>query len=107
MALSRPHPPALSTVAITSLWLHLFLTVLHHHSSVMGLEESKKVIGSRPPACVNKCNKCRPCMATLVVPRHQRTKKKGFSLQVVPPGDDDPYYLLSWKCTCGHKLFQP
>ena len=73
----------------------------------MGMEEeenSKKVIGSRPPACVNKCHKCRPCMATLVVPHN---KKKGFSLKVVSPGEDDPYYLLSWKCTCGHKLFQP
>ncbi|KAG5000853.1 hypothetical protein AAZX31_08G209300 [Glycine max] len=69
-----------------------------------GLEESKMVIGSKPPACVNKCKSCRPCMATLVVPNHQK-RKKGF--KVSSRGDDDTYYLLSWKCKCGNKLFQP
>ncbi|KAF7814370.1 EPIDERMAL PATTERNING FACTOR-like protein 8 [Senna tora] len=65
----------------------------------------KVVIGSKPPVCVNKCKKCRPCMATLVVPNGQR-KKKGF--KVWSRGeDDDTYYLLSWKCRCGDKLFQP
>ncbi|RDX63538.1 EPIDERMAL PATTERNING FACTOR-like protein 8, partial [Mucuna pruriens] len=68
-----------------------------------GLEQSKIVIGSKPPACVNKCKNCRPCMATLVVPNHQ--KRKGF--KVASRGDDDTYYLLSWKCKCGDKLFQP
>lgn len=67
-----------------------------------GLEEESK-IGSKPPACVNKCRNCRPCMATLVVPNHQ--KNKGF--KVSSRGDDDTYYLLSWKCKCGDKLFQP
>ncbi|KAJ1379208.1 Epidermal patterning factor protein [Sesbania bispinosa] len=66
------------------------------------LEESRVVIGSKPPACVNKCMNCRPCMATVVVPNHQR---KGF--KVLSHGDDDRYYLLSWKCRCGDKLFQP
>ncbi|KAL2625000.1 hypothetical protein GLYMA_07G030700v4 [Glycine max] len=68
-----------------------------------GLEQRKMVIGSKPPACVNKCKSCRPCMATLVVPNHQ--KRKGF--KVSSRGDDDTYYLLSWKCKCGDKLFQP
>ncbi|XP_054780352.1 EPIDERMAL PATTERNING FACTOR-like protein 8 [Prosopis cineraria] len=108
MAHSRPHPA--STVAIITVAFIFFFTFLPHKSgggsaTVLGLEESKKVIGSRPPACVNKCKKCRPCMATLVVPHHQTNK--GFSLRGVPPGDDDPYYLLSWKCMCGNKLFQP
>ncbi|KAL9304520.1 hypothetical protein ACSQ67_021783 [Phaseolus vulgaris] len=69
-----------------------------------GLEQSKTVIGSKPPACMNKCKSCRPCMATLVVPNHQK-RKKGF--KVFSRGDDDTYYLLSWKCKCGDKLFQP
>lgn len=67
------------------------------------LDESKMAIGSRPPACVNKCKNCRPCRATLVVPNHQ--KRKGF--KVSSHGDDDTYYLLSWKCSCGDKLFHP
>lgn len=71
------------------------------------LEESKGVIGSKPPVCANKCMKCRPCMATVVVPDHQR-KQGSFKLVSSRGGeDDDSYYLLSWKCRCGNKLFQP
>ncbi|OIW15824.1 hypothetical protein TanjilG_04359 [Lupinus angustifolius] len=66
-------------------------------------DESKMVIGSKPPACVNKCMNCRPCMATVVV--HNHHQKKGF--KVLSHGEDDRYYLLSWKCRCGNKLFQP
>ncbi|KAL4626449.1 hypothetical protein ACB098_05G065100 [Castanea mollissima] len=65
------------------------------------LEQSKMVLGSKPPGCVNKCLNCRPCMATLVIP-HQRN---GFSANT--RGEDDSYYLLSWKCRCGNKLYQP
>lgn len=71
-------------------------------TSESSLEESKVVIGSKPPACLNKCMNCRPCMATVVVPNH---KRKGF--KVSTHGEDDSYYLLSWKCRCGDKLFQP
>lgn len=63
-----------------------------------------KEIGSRPPACVNKCMKCRPCMATLVIPNHQ--KRKG-AFKLASHEDDDTYYLLTWKCRCGNKMFQP
>ena len=62
------------------------------------------VLGSRPPACVNKCMSCRPCEATLVIPPHQ-TKKWGVSIS--SHREDDTYYLLSWKCRCGNKLYQP
>ena len=68
-----------------------------------GVEESKAVIGSKPPACVDKCMNCRPCMATVVVPNH---KRKGF-FKVSSHDKDDSYYLLSWKCRCGNKLFHP
>ncbi|ESW22744.1 hypothetical protein PHAVU_005G177700 [Phaseolus vulgaris] len=84
----------------------LFLIVLLPHSggSVLSdrrksLEEEKVGIGSKPPACGNKCMNCRPCTATVVVPDH-KNKKKGFM-------EDDNYYLLSWKCRCGDKFFQP
>ncbi|KAL5575701.1 hypothetical protein UlMin_017400 [Ulmus minor] len=65
-------------------------------------EERKMVLGSRPPGCVNKCLNCRPCTATLVIPSHQKKR-----LQTSSHGDDDTYYLLSWRCRCGNKLYQP
>lgn len=67
------------------------------------LEEKKMVIGSKPPVCVNKCMNCRPCMATVVV---NNQPKKGLK-SVYSHEEHDSYYLLSWKCRCGNKLFQP
>ncbi|KAK9715206.1 hypothetical protein RND81_06G149700 [Saponaria officinalis] len=62
-----------------------------------GTTESRKmVIGSRPPRCTNKCMNCKPCTAVLVIPPHPLT-----------PLEDETYYLLSWKCRCHNKLFQP
>ncbi|GFQ04599.1 epidermal patterning factor-like protein 8 [Phtheirospermum japonicum] len=57
------------------------------------------ILGSRPPGCVNKCLNCRPCKATLVIPPHKSSSHDRE--------DDDTYYLLSWKCRCGNKLYQP
>ncbi|GFP88971.1 polygalacturonase [Phtheirospermum japonicum] len=57
------------------------------------------VLGSRPPGCVNKCMSCRPCEATLVIP--PRKNESSWHRE------DDSYYLLSWKCRCGNKLYQP
>ncbi|KAL5072485.1 hypothetical protein RYX36_011469 [Vicia faba] len=69
------------------------------------LEERKMVIGSRPPSCLNKCMNCRPCIATLVIPNNKK-RNKGF--QVLSRGDqDETYYLLTWKCICRNKLYQP
>ncbi|KAL3824225.1 hypothetical protein ACJIZ3_020254 [Penstemon smallii] len=79
------------------------------------------ILGSKPPACVNKCLSCRPCEATLVIPPHHNIKIKdtimysnyekssshsphnGHSHR----GGDGSYYLLSWKCRCGNRLYQP
>ncbi|XP_059639292.1 EPIDERMAL PATTERNING FACTOR-like protein 8 [Cornus florida] len=66
------------------------------------VQQMKMVLGSRPPACVNKCMNCRPCLATLVIPPHQ---KKGF--RESSHGEEDNYYLLSWKCKCGEKFYKP
>ncbi|KAI9191626.1 hypothetical protein LWI28_011018 [Acer negundo] len=74
-------------------------SVLHSYENC-GTEGVKMVLGSRPPQCVNKCLNCRPCVATLVVPSHP--KNHHFK-----PQEDENYYLLSWKCRCGNKLFQP
>ncbi|XP_062086885.1 EPIDERMAL PATTERNING FACTOR-like protein 2 [Humulus lupulus] len=65
-------------------------------------EERKMVLGSRPPQCVNKCLNCKPCEATLVVPNHQKKP-----LHTSSHGQDDTYYLLSWRCRCGNKLYHP
>lgn len=73
------------------------------------VQQKKKILGSRPPACVNKCLSCRPCMATLVIPPHHTNSKTAhykkphkYSID-----EDDTYYLLSWKCKCGNKVYQP
>ncbi|EEF37947.1 EPIDERMAL PATTERNING FACTOR-like protein 8 [Ricinus communis] len=61
-------------------------------------KQMKMVLGSRPPQCINRCLNCRPCMAALVTPPHHKTSlSRG----------DESYYLLSWKCKCGDKYFQP
>ncbi|KAJ0819443.1 putative EPIDERMAL PATTERNING FACTOR-like protein [Helianthus annuus] len=87
--------------------LLLSLTVSHSISGyddegVSSVEQNKKVLGSRPPRCVNKCVSCRPCEATLVIPSHQKL----IDYRVQSHWEDN-YYLLSWKCKCGDKLYQP
>ncbi|XP_004303309.1 PREDICTED: EPIDERMAL PATTERNING FACTOR-like protein 6-like [Fragaria vesca subsp. vesca] len=76
---------------------------IHSESSTDQLQQRKMVLGSRPPQCENKCLNCRPCFATLVIPSHHKTKVYSSSHN----DGDDRYYLLSWKCKCGQKLFQP
>ncbi|XP_073128948.1 EPIDERMAL PATTERNING FACTOR-like protein 8 [Henckelia pumila] len=78
-------------------------------------EQMKKtILGSRPPACsVDKCMNCRPCEATLVIPPHRnndnknKNKNKNMEAKLSRSREDDSYYLLSWKCRCGDKFFQP
>ncbi|KNA11832.1 hypothetical protein SOVF_131460 [Spinacia oleracea] len=53
------------------------------------------VLGSRPPKCTNKCMNCRPCMAVLVIPPRRVSSQ------------EENYYLVSWKCRCKNKVFQP
>ncbi|KAK2425436.1 hypothetical protein P8452_54192 [Trifolium repens] len=105
--------PRIFKVAITvSFILSLIVLLPKSGGSVLcdknDLEDRKVVIGSKPPVCVNKCKKCRPCMATVVVNDHdhQRQKKKDFKF-VSSDHEEDSYYLLSWKCRCGNKFFQP
>ncbi|KAF5459166.1 hypothetical protein F2P56_023145 [Juglans regia] len=65
------------------------------------LKQMKLVLGSRPPRCVNKCLNCRPCTAALIASPHHKTD---FNVSSQP---DESYYLLSWKCKCKDKFFQP
>ncbi|GAB4832857.1 hypothetical protein Ancab_006872 [Ancistrocladus abbreviatus] len=76
----------------------------HHKIPETNAKQMKLVLGSRPPRCINKCMSCRPCMAVLVIPPH---KKKKALINTTTPQDDETYYLLSWKCRCKNKLFQP
>ncbi|CAI9113988.1 OLC1v1037448C1 [Oldenlandia corymbosa var. corymbosa] len=70
-----------------------------------GFQQVKMRLGSRPPGCVNKCMNCRPCRATLVIPPHHN--KPFTTAKPAAHREDGSYYLLSWKCRCGNKLFQP
>ncbi|XP_058774093.1 EPIDERMAL PATTERNING FACTOR-like protein 8 [Vicia villosa] len=105
-------PSRIFNAAITTSFIFSLIVLLPRSGgSVLcdesDLEERKVVIGSKPPECVNKCMKCRPCMATVVVNDHDHhQRKKGFKLDSSHE-ENDSYYLLSWKCRCGNKLFQP
>ncbi|XP_044487703.1 EPIDERMAL PATTERNING FACTOR-like protein 8 [Mangifera indica] len=101
---------ALLTVAF--IFLLLAFLSLKSVSAVSGdgksFSEMKKRLGSRPPTCVHKCSNCRPCTATLVISHDDkkgrpRSAPKSFhDLE-----DDESYYLQTWKCKCGNKLFEP
>ncbi|XVE71181.1 hypothetical protein DITRI_Ditri10aG0130300 [Diplodiscus trichospermus] len=65
-------------------------------------EREKLQVGSRPPVCVSKCFSCRPCRATLVI---QPPERKRYITSRHDEGDI--YYLLSWKCRYGNKLYRP
>ncbi|KAK1550331.1 hypothetical protein Q3G72_017379 [Acer saccharum] len=83
-----------------------------HESNSVQLKEKEKAVGSRPPGCINKCLNCRPCMATLVIQPHQWKWNNKFKRFFKTTSHDDKegdssYYLLSWKCKCNNKLFQP
>ncbi|XP_050383679.1 EPIDERMAL PATTERNING FACTOR-like protein 8 [Argentina anserina] len=78
-----------------------------HNESTNLLQQRKTVLGSRPPQCENRCLNCRPCFATLVIPSHDSHYKTKVSGLTSHNDGDDRYYLLSWKCKCGQKLYQP
>ncbi|KAL2338384.1 hypothetical protein Fmac_012830 [Flemingia macrophylla] len=91
----------------TSLTLILIISLTLFPSNSVGLKgvkHKKLVLGSRPPKCVNKCLSCRPCMAALVISPHHRV---GHIHKATTAQRDEGYYLLSWKCKCGNKFFQP
>ncbi|XP_026440625.1 EPIDERMAL PATTERNING FACTOR-like protein 2 [Papaver somniferum] len=119
----------LSTVSLAVLIFFLSRTFLlnelcadglaYSSSGVAEVEERKlMVLGSRPPQCINKCFSCRPCTATLVIPPPNREAAKSIhdNLMESSPSpliseqdvdDNEHYYLLSWKCRCGNKIYQP
>ncbi|CAM8931776.1 unnamed protein product [Rhodiola kirilowii] len=58
----------------------------------------KMKLGSRPPRCADRCLNCRPCTAALVV-------SPNTDEAIIQR--DESYHLLSWKCRCGSKFYQP
>ncbi|CAK9164870.1 unnamed protein product [Ilex paraguariensis] len=104
MAPSRNYPLGLR-VAVTLILIFSISRSVQRVSSSYSetLQRRKMLLGSRPPGCVDKCMNCRPCKATLVIPSHDQ--RKGY--RESSHREDDSYYLLSWKCICGDKLFHP
>ncbi|KAE9601812.1 hypothetical protein Lal_00040875 [Lupinus albus] len=111
---SHSHSPIVYSNGLkTSLALILIISLILFPSNSEGsastkdgkglMKQNKLVLGSRPPRCVNKCLKCRPCMATLVISPHH----KDVGINKAIGQRDEGYYLLSWKCKCGNKFFQP
>nr|XP_004506969.1 EPIDERMAL PATTERNING FACTOR-like protein 8 [Cicer arietinum] len=102
-------PPAISYRHLHGFKHAIIITVVFIlFLSMLPSKSGGSVIGSKPPTCLNKCMNCKPCMATLVVPNNQK-RIKGRILESFrgDQDDDDTYYLLTWKCQCGNKLFQP
>ncbi|KAK9285778.1 hypothetical protein L1049_024979 [Liquidambar formosana] len=81
MAMNSPNSNLLCTTILVITLIHFLISPAscfnQHHSpdSPRGLlVEEKSRLGSIPPSCHNKCNKCHPCMAVQVptLPNHDR-----------------------------------
>ncbi|PQQ07821.1 hypothetical protein Pyn_11308 [Prunus yedoensis var. nudiflora] len=109
---SRKYPNGLTiTVIVIIFSLTLFPSVSEANSMAVRdgdhqrLEKQMKmVLGSKPPGCVNRCVGCIPCTPTQVVsPPDKNNNLKATNTNQ----GDEGYYLLSWKCKCRNKLFEP
>ncbi|XP_028753929.1 EPIDERMAL PATTERNING FACTOR-like protein 8 [Neltuma alba] len=112
MGSPKTHPKGLNLKKTTSVILILILiislTLLFPSNSdgsdsAEDIKQKKLALGSRPPGCFNKCFGCNPCRATLVI----SSRHKSDMAPSVRQKDHEGYYLLSWKCKCGNKLFEP
>ncbi|WCJ31908.1 EPIDERMAL PATTERNING FACTOR-like protein 1 [Euphorbia peplus] len=68
----------------------------------------KTRLGSTPPSCHNKCNRCHPCMAVQVptIPSHGRVQPYFFD--PYPSGNRySNYKPLGWKCRCDGHFYNP
>ncbi|XP_065875659.1 EPIDERMAL PATTERNING FACTOR-like protein 1 [Euphorbia lathyris] len=77
------------------------------------LFEDKTRLGSTPPSCHNKCNRCHPCMAVQVptAPSHDRVQPKHVVddfFDPYPSGNRySNYKPLGWKCRCDGHFYNP
>ncbi|XP_022991788.1 EPIDERMAL PATTERNING FACTOR-like protein 1 [Cucurbita maxima] len=93
-------------LAIVLAVFFFFFSAVPPKSVGLVLEANMK-IGSRPPGCFHKCMSCRPCMAAAAVVPVHKMKGKAFNAIASSREEEDSYYLLSWKCQCGNKIYQP
>ncbi|CAH8282349.1 unnamed protein product [Eruca vesicaria subsp. sativa] len=63
-------------------------------SNAAGIRRTLRGLGSSPPRCSSKCERCTPCKPVHVP---------------VPPGTPvtAEYYPEAWRCKCGNKLYMP
>ncbi|KAM3757492.1 hypothetical protein ACB098_02G192300 [Castanea mollissima] len=80
------------------------------------LFEEKNRLGSTPPSCYNKCNRCHPCMAVQVptMPSRNPVQPAGLTplarttpMEFLDPSPQTNYKPLGWKCSCQNHLFNP
>ncbi|MFS7890319.1 putative fructose-bisphosphate aldolase [Helianthus anomalus] len=82
----------------------LFPRSSYEDEGVASVQQNKRILESSPPSCVNRCENCMPCEATLVIPSDPKLiDYKDQSLWEV----NYSYYPLVWKCKCGDKLYEP
>ncbi|KAK9149635.1 hypothetical protein Scep_008392 [Stephania cephalantha] len=87
-------------ILIFSLSFQAFISVDSVSSSNGGsLKQRKKMLGSRPPSCINKCLSCIPCLPFPVIPPSQNQK--------TVLSQEETYYPVSWRCGCKNKVFHP
>ncbi|CAO2833891.1 unnamed protein product [Amaranthus hypochondriacus] len=73
----------------------------------------RALIGSRPPRCEGRCNNCGHCEAIQVPIVPQQGFPRSHFMHSRPiiaysRGDSlSNYKPMSWKCKCGHSIFNP
>ncbi|XP_030525569.1 EPIDERMAL PATTERNING FACTOR-like protein 8 [Rhodamnia argentea] len=105
---------------VAATFIFVFSLTIPPLNSGESLKQGEMVLGSRPPDCVAKCFGCTPCLPTLVVAGYQKKHFGTPSLEdhshnfrtewfrTSPLHDEgNSYYLLSWRCRCGDKIFHP
>ncbi|KAF8026733.1 hypothetical protein BT93_F3263 [Corymbia citriodora subsp. variegata] len=105
---------------VAATFVFVFSLTIPPLNSGESLKQGEMVLGSRPPDCVDRCLGCAPCVPTLVIPGYQKKhfgtssredhihnfQTEGF--RTSSSGEDgNGYYLLSWRCRCGDKIFHP
>ncbi|CAI9780917.1 unnamed protein product [Fraxinus pennsylvanica] len=75
------------------------------------LAEEQARLGSMPPSCHNKCNRCHPCMAVQVPPLPSGNRVLPSQTEATPSSDGNNRYSnykpLGWKCRCHGHFYNP
>ncbi|KAJ9177569.1 hypothetical protein P3X46_012776 [Hevea brasiliensis] len=114
--MSTHHQYLLSALCLFLLLLRLASCINPHQQPWGLLFEEKTRLGSTPPSCHNKCNRCHPCMAVQVpaVPSHSRVQPGlAKSMEFLDPYPSPSgnrysnYKPLGWKCCCDGHFYNP